>query len=989
MTTLLQTLLLETLPKNTDPILRSFIETVLPAMEREFALVYAMGGEEDYHYQISRKKHEEKKAREIARSRANKPEQSLLVHVLNALLTAWNLSQYLPERLQLTDVEKRLLCLGMTLHDYNKYADFHGEQSPRPREVPAILNLCQKLGEKLNFQEFWPAWQQYLPDIAYLAQNTQSKINKNAVPANWEVSEETLTLDDRRLDLPLCYLLAFGDVAVHLNDPADIVNVKIGNKNRSSGDLLRENLIHLKITKKLVYHRLRDCRGLLTNGIHNILMHFTKQLGWEPILFFARGVVYLAPFDSEYPDLEDLQAFTWEQIKMALSNEMLKGEIGFKRDGKGLKVAPQTLEFFSPADLIRQLPAVIEARVGNGIDPATPKRLEKLTLQDSERELFKYADIRADRLAEFLILAQREFFEGKEEYTTWVLKALGLEERMTPEQTQVQSGGVNYGWYQAAAHCMAVNKTWDSDRALAELSNLGVRLATWAEENNLLPTYTSPTREDFFNYLAQYLEVSGWETQTAAFQDELAAYANAKTTNQPFCSLSSGEFAAEDQLDSVVLFKPQQYSNKNSLGGGRIKRGISKIWSLEMLLRQARWTGKVVKLEEQQPVFLSIFPAYVYSPQTAKAVRYLVEEMLNKKIKVWNVNSCWLDAKMHYSGLQNYPWLAGRQAEEGRLEQQGDKYSKEDLPLMAIVVTTTRGKTVTESWIEPAFLALALPMLLGVKIVASSSPEPLYSSDREFFESVKLDGAANFWNLLGLPTSVRLQDLEKTLNRLLVACSVHLDSRSAKPDARWQAFNGTVRELVTDVLNIFTLANEGLRQEKRDPTAEEVQRFWKFAELWAKGDVTMEKSLTFTKKLVSQYRQFYRVNINESTHAILLPFSKALEVILSSPPQIDPEELIWQGSGELRNALDRREKYNRPFLMNKSIDEPIRQAQEDEAILAFMTDFVNELFLGAYKGDRALLQANRNRLKAGAEFAYRWLDLQDKASESKSKGENK
>ena len=36
MPTLLQTLLIETLPEDTDPILRLFIDTILPAMERAF-----------------------------------------------------------------------------------------------------------------------------------------------------------------------------------------------------------------------------------------------------------------------------------------------------------------------------------------------------------------------------------------------------------------------------------------------------------------------------------------------------------------------------------------------------------------------------------------------------------------------------------------------------------------------------------------------------------------------------------------------------------------------------------------------------------------------------------------------------------------------------------------------------------------------------------------------------------------------------------------
>jgi CRISPR-associated protein Csc3 len=70
------------------------------------------------------------------------------------------------------------------------------------------------------------------------------------------------------------------------------------------------------------------------------------------------------------------------------------------------------------------------------------------------------------------------------------------------------------------------------------------------------------------------------------------------------------------------------------------------------------------------------------------------------------------------------------------------------------------------------------------------------------------------------------------------------------------------------------------------------------------------------------------------------------------------------------------------LIKDKSVDYAQRQQQELEAIYGFMKTFVEEVFLKQYKGDRALLQENRNRIKAGAEFAYRWLALQDKQQQS-------
>lgn len=994
--TLLQTLLLNTLEEETDLILQSYIKTVLPAIEREFGLIPALGGSEAVHrHRLKGDKHIEDRIRKRMRF----SDQSLLVHVLNALLTAWNLLPFLDEDKQLSDNEKRLLCLGLTLHDYNKYCEGVAENSPKANEVDRILHLCEELGETLNFSEFWSEWRDYISEIGYLAQNTQAKTGTNPYSSNWL----TFKLDDRRLDIPLRPLLAFGDVAVHMSDPADLIVAREGNKQRSSGDALQEHLNVLQIDRKLVYHRLRDCTGLLSNGIHNAVLHFTQDLDWRPILFFAQGVVYLAPVDTETPDREALQTVLWEATSQLLGNKMLGGDIGFKRDGKGVKVAPQTLELFSPAQLIRSLPNVIVARVGNAKTPATPQRLKSLNLSEVEyQRLEPGADLRSDRLAELIFLAQKEFFGDRPEFAPWVLNTLEIQSLITPEQTQIQSGGVNYGWYHAAAYYIAVKtgNTLDLEQLNEKLQNLANALADWAETNHLLPEHRSPTRDIFLEYVGQYLEVAGWESNSQFFATELANYVAAKTkaTKQPICSLSSGEFASEDQMDSVVLFKPQQYSNKNPLGGRQIKRGISKIWSLEMLLRQAIWAVPAGKLEEQQPVFLSIFPAYVYSPQVAKAVRVLVNEL--KRVNFWEVRKFWQEHGMDVAALRQYAWVQD-EAELARFAEKnyGKRDCKRDLPFMAIVHTTTRGKTTTDAWVEPAFLAMVLPFLLGVKVVASTSPIPLYNSDREFRESVKLDGPAGFWNGLGLPTSMhleewlhgRVQRLDRLINRLLIVYTLHLECEGDPPDPRWRSLPNTVRDITTDVLNIFSLGDAYFRAAKRDPNPTEVQRYWTYAQRWSEGDDVMEQEMKLIEELARRYRVFYQVGetntgevySNESSHSILRPLSIALDVILSSPHWLDRDSLIKTGVGDIRNALDR--------LKGKDVSKRVLRDDKSKEFIKiheFMTFCVDYLLgepakpgepskPGFCKGDRALLQEHRNHIKSGTETAYRWLALQE------------
>ncbi len=854
-------------------------------------------------------------------------------------------------KLALSDDEKRLLCLGFTFQGYN--------------------HLCQSRTFELD--AFWAEWREYLPEINYLAQITQQTAGKNSALA-WKT---TYKIPERRLKLPLHQLLSFGTIAAQLTDPVDIVT-------QPAGDLLLKHLKALGIDRTLTYHRLRNCTGLLTNSIHNAVLHLTEKLNWQPLLFFAQGVVYLAPSDSELPNRSKVQAFLWEQISNSIATRMLNGKIGFKRDGKGLKASPQTLELIPPSQLIQNLPGVVVVTIKNETDPTTPKRLARLDLSPAEQEfLARGADLRSDRIAEFIVFLQKEFFGNNPEFITQVLDQLGVQSAITPEQTQIFSGGVNWGWYHATAYYVASSPHLDLEDVTAKLQDLANQLTTWAEEKKLLPVQTSPTREVFDRYLTQYLELPGGDNPELSFQQELATYIASKTkaARQPICSLSSGEFASEDQMDSVVLFKPQQYSNKNSLGGRQLKRGISKIWSLEMLLRQAFWSVPAGKLEERQPVFLYLFPAFVHAPQITKAIRILVNRL--KRVNMWGGCRFWQEQGMDANALRFYPLL--------RAAPSPEETDKLDLPFTAVTYTTTNGKTTTDAWIEPAFLAIALPLMLGVKVVATASSVPLYNSGNELQATVQVDGPASFWNLLGLPTSIyweevrqgQVKHLSDWLNRLLIAYSIHLDGQAKPPDPHWQSFPGTVQAITIDVSAIFSFAHSRFQRISDD----KVQQYWHFAQTWAAGDPDMEQQLELTQRLTQEYRTFYRVHVAKSTHAIVLPLSKVLEDILSTPSDLPLEDLMLQISGRLHAALRRQEPYKRPLIMDQSLSIEVRVNNEIQAIHQFVNTCIQDLFLGQYKGDRALLQEHRNRIKSGAEFAYRLFAMQEPKSTTKKQVE--
>lgn len=425
MATLLQTLLLQILPPSLDPVLLAYIEKVLPVVERGFGMisVFKRSGNGNLFAQPGTLN----AVCQIICGDENS-EQSSSTYILHCLLTAWNLLPFLDANLAPSDNERRLLCLSLTLQTYDNRCQ---NKATTPRLTSVIT-----LGEILNFDAFWAEWREYLPEIDYLTQTTRRQIARMSASS---ARRNACKVSERRMKLPLYQLFSFGMIAAQLTSPADIVTKPVGDRLRT---LLREP----EIDRTLVYHRLRNCTGLLTNNIHNVVQHFTKKLNWQPILVFAEGVVYLAPLDSSSPDRTELRDFVWEQVSNKLATKMLSGETGLKRDGKGLKVAPQTLEFLSPVQLIRNLPNVVVATINNEAAPATPKRLKRLSLSALEQEfLAQGADLRSDRIAEFIVFLQKEFFGNKPEFITQVLDQLSIQSDITPEQTQIFSGGVNWG----------------------------------------------------------------------------------------------------------------------------------------------------------------------------------------------------------------------------------------------------------------------------------------------------------------------------------------------------------------------------------------------------------------------------------------------------------------------------------------------------------------------------------------------------------------
>jgi CRISPR type I-D-associated protein Csc3/Cas10d len=101
---------------------------------------------------------------------------------------------------------------------------------------------------------------------------------------------------------------------------------------------------------------------------------------------------------------------------------------------------------------------------------------------------------------------------------------------------------------------------------------------------------------------------------------------------------------------------------------------------------------------------------------------------------------------------------------------------------------------------------------------------------------------------------------------------------------------------------------------------------------------------------------------------MLKPVDIVAKAIINSPLNIEPDDLLWQIQGELKNWLDRvrsRQATGRAMFWGKNID-----AKEMPALRAFVEYFYYEVYVDYCQEERGILRSRLNRFKDGCEAYY-------------------
>ncbi|MBD1856180.1 MULTISPECIES: type I-D CRISPR-associated protein Cas10d/Csc3 [Leptolyngbya] len=1038
-----------------DVVMHDFAKHVLPNLLRIAIGVTAKGGK----FTERRDQEAAKKGEKI--DRRNAGDQSLNTHLLNGLFPA-NLIEQRLEKMDTTirrvvkEKERRLAIAGFILHDFEKFPD--APDDCRKLAIAQHRQIIDQKVQQLGLDRFIDpnnaeTYRNYIDDLLCIAYNAQRRWD-----TNWNFSEYGLDpiLNGQKLS-SLANLACLADsLASIVKHPYDAESSRL------------KELIHtLSDGKlKLTYHSISENRGALTNVINNALVDAHTSLNtdeciYEPLLYLPTGVIYLAIKDAPAIDPSDLPDRVVNKIKDLCTEQLRLRQTGFGRDGKGMKYADYYTLFCDDRTLIQiALDATLRILSSTKASVAKSRNDKLLEFQQKGALSADYDfsfgdDIRIDQIAEFGDVVSRKIWGDRVEkiatarkqnkklpelpalnLTQSIAESLGLAEYL-PQIREIQkinetlkeqkikgsTGGIPYEWYYLAAKYLERHPGIENVRELCEqiiaciadqiepivsqyqLQDGWEDLRSWIQSVVMLPQSTPPT------------------LKADQFLKELANYNAAKKVGrgkQLICSISHSAYTVTEQMESSVLFTPQVYTNKQMLGGGNAKRNISSIASVEIMLRQilmnqTQAVGK--RFEDGKYRYLYFYPTYYFTPETnrflQKAYTSIAQTRFDTALRNHFIPKS-LEADFGRERYQSIDTFLMDEEKENRVFKLS---YPEDQPLTFYFMALPPGKDPndTESWVMPAWLGFAFPMILDVKTVVSESPIPPFTDGAEFEESVFLDSAPQAIRVLVKRDRFRLDsilegwnDADGTrypapLNVLTAAYAIHLEVNAKQGkggyDADWGKLTELAKDFETSPLYVFNYLNRWIRKQKNDTARIEKIRlyahhFYPCFDPHVEFDPTIdrlklispEKSpMNHPQKLTDLYRKFYRANrrYNPKANAVLKPIDVAAEVLLKADSIVfDDETLIAVVASEVFKLMD-RVRASRAEGFNQIFD----REEERQAILDFAQYFVVEVFQKAFASDRARLAGRQlNLLRDTCEFLYR-LEQDKENRELKAKGE--
>src|ERR671932_375514 len=519
------------------------------------------------------------------------------------------------------------------------------------------------------------------------------------------------------------------------------------------------------------------------------------------------------------------------------------------------------------------------------------------------------------------------------EYLPALREIQGINERLKELKRRGNTGGVPYEWYYLAAKYLEHHPGIEDVREVCEQAIAHISQMI----KPILSQYKLPDGwDDLRLWVTRVLMLPGKTPLDTAssdvFLDELERYKLAKKQGrgrQLICSISHSAYTVTEQMESAVLFTPQVYTNKQMLGGSNAKRNIASIARLEMRLRQilmnqTQAVGK--KFEDGKYRYLYFYPTYYFTPETnnflQKAYTSIAQTRFDTSIRNHFISK---DLQADF-GRDRYQSVDAFLIDEN-IEPGKDRTFKlsypEDQPLTFYFMALPPGRdaTDTESWVMPAWLAFAFPMILDVKTVVSESPIPPFNDGAEFEETVFLNSVTQAFRVLTKRDRFRLdyilegceengKSYPAPLNVLTAAYAIHLDVNAKQGksgyDSNWGRFTELAKDFETSPLYVFSYLNRWVRNQGVETARIEkiklyTYQFYPCFDPYAKFNSELEELIVGEKShlnhpmnLTALYRKFYRADkqYNPKANAVLKPIDIASKTILEADSSFQGKALL-------------------------------------------------------------------------------------------------